>query len=276
MNRSFKCILGLTFFFLVVFSSVGPFSGNLFASPYAVEVVAYEAGSNAAAGYTDPSSALGEPSRTSMAWPSGMQDVTVFNAPWESSSLVSIGAGGYLIVKFDHNIIDNPQDVWWGIDFIVFGNAFYLDSSYPNGIASGIYEEPARIAVSQDGINWFDVEGVFADSNFPTQGYIDTSSAYGSDGSIPSDFTIPVDPDFNPIGKSYSEIILSYGGSGGGTGVDFSSTGLSWIRYVKIYQDPQDSWSAEIDAFADVVPEPVSLWLVLAGGVAGLVSKRVI
>jgi hypothetical protein len=67
-----------------------------------------------------------------------------------------------------------------------------------------------------------------------------------------SDFTKPVNPQIDWNGKSYSEIVALYDGSGGGTGVDISSTGLEWIQYVMVYQDESDTWSAEIDAFADV------------------------
>jgi hypothetical protein len=64
-----------------------------------------------------------------------------------------------------------------------------------------------------------------------------------------------------------------YNGSGGGTGVDISGTGLDWIQYVKIYQDAGDTWSAEVDAFADVaVPEPATIALLGLGGL--LVSRR--
>ena len=48
-----------------------------------------------------------------------------------------------------------------------------------------------------------------------------------------------------------------YDGSGGGTGVDISETGLEWIQYVKIYQEEGDWWSAEIDALSDVASDPL-------------------
>ncbi|RKY23709.1 MAG: hypothetical protein DRP62_05395, partial [Planctomycetota bacterium] len=71
--------------------------------------------------------------------------------------------------------------------------------------------------------------------------------------------------------KTYSELLTLYNGSGGGTGVDFSSTGLDWIQYVKVYQNSTDTWSAEIDAFADVVPEPATIALL---GLGGLLLRR--
>jgi hypothetical protein len=81
-----------------------------------------------------------------------------------------------------------------------------------------------------------------------------------------------VDPSIAWTGKTYTEILALYGGSGGGTGIDISVTGLSWIQYVKVYQDVTDTWSAEIDAFADVAPEPATLALLVLG--AGVALRR--
>ena len=243
------------------------------ASPYATTVINYQAGSNAASGYLNPYAALGEPSRvTDRDGPEAEvqpeSDVTVFYPSWSRDELVSIGAGGELVVSFDHAVMDNPTNSY-GIDFIIFGNAFFIDQEPSAGIAVGLYADPAKIAVSQDNQNWYDIPGIMADDLFPTQGYINTSSADGSshDGTIPTDFTKPVDPGIDWNGKSYAEILALYDGSGGGTGVDISVTGLEWIQYVKIYQNNTDSWSAEIDGMA-IVPEPATFLLFCFGGLA--------
>jgi len=236
------------------------------ASPYATSIISYTEGTNAVSGYTDPTTALGVPSRLTAGWPSGDVDVTMFNAPWETEQTVSIGAGGELIVGFDHQVMDEQLNPF-GIDLLIFGGEFFNDSSYPDGVADGIVAEPANISVSQDGTNWYDITGVYADDLFPTQGYTDTSGPYAADGTIPSDFTKPVDPTIDWNGKTYAQILALYNGSGGGTGVDISGTGLDWIQYVKVYQDASDTWSAEIDAFADVaVPEPATIVLLGLGG----------
>lgn len=260
--------------FVVVFMGISAVHAALAISDYATEVVSYQAGSNAAGGYTDPSVALGEPSRQTAGWPSGNTDVTMFNAPWQTDQIVSIGAGGHLIVKFDHPVVDNPSDVNWGIDLLIFGNACFTDSNYPNGVAGGIYAEPGKIAVSQDGTNWYEIPDVTADNLFPTQGFTDTSGPYAADGTTLSDFIKPVDPGIDWNGKTYAELLALYGGSGGGTGVDISSTGLEWIQYVKVYQDAGDSHSTEIDAFADVIPEPATMCLFALGSVVLLRRGR--
>jgi len=249
------------------------------ASPYATTVISYTAGSNAASGYTDPSTVLGSPERYTGegVWPG---DVTVFNGAWGTDEVVSIGAGGSLVVAFDHAVQDHALNPY-GLDLLIFGNAFFDDPSY-NGIASGISSaEPAKVAVSQDGIAWYEISGVFADGLFPTQGYTDTSGPYESDGKTPSDFTKPVDPTVAWTGKTYAELLSLYNGSGGGTGIDLAKAvdalgqpaKLGWIQYVKVYQDAGDTWSAEIDAFA-IVPEPATTMLLLGVVVATLAVRR--
>jgi len=265
-------ILGFVFFttFAWAMTAVPP-------NPYATDVIAYQAGSNAVSGYTDPSTALGEPSRVTAAWSGGETDVTMFNPAWNTDQIVSIGAGGYLILGFDHPVYDDPYNPY-GIDLLVFGNAFFKDSDYPHGVAGGIWAEPAKISVSQDGSTWYDISSVTADNLFPTQGYTNTSGPYGNDGTNPSNFLKPVDPNIDWKGKSYSELLALYDGSGGGTGVDISETGLEWIQYVKLWQPEVDSWSAEIDAVADVAPVPIpaAVWLLGSAfmGVIGMRHKR--
>lgn len=240
------------------------------ASPYATEVVSYTAGSNSSSSYRDASVALGSPRRT---MPGGWGgDLTPFNAEWYADQIVAIGSGttnGSLVVKFDHQVQDNSSGVQYGVDFIVFGNAFYSNSG---GTAGGCFSEPVNIAVSQDGSTWYDISGVYADTEFPTMAYTNTSSAYAADGTIETDYTTVVDPGFSASGKTLAQLQAGYAGSGGGTGVDISGTGLSWIQYVKVYQT--SGAAGEIDGFADVVPEPVTLSLLCVGGLTLMLRRR--
>src|SRR5262249_4489051 len=77
------------------------------ATPFGSAVVAYQPGSNAPLGYTDPSSALGPPAR---ATGNGAfdGDVTPFNTPYLAQDVVSIGAGGSLGPRFDRPAGDDP------------------------------------------------------------------------------------------------------------------------------------------------------------------------
>lgn len=248
------------------------------ASPFASEVVSYSPGSavgvaNPAPYQTDGSQALGAPARDAGF---GSQ-VGVFYGPFRSSDLTIIGAGGELVVKFDHLVLDHHLNPF-GVDLLVFGNAFFTRNA--EGEAAGILSEPGRIAVSLDGIEWVDVPSVTADGLYPTLGYQDT--AYNGSGSFGgttlTDFTLPVDPSFDPFGKTEAEINSAYAGSGGGAGVDIGALGLSAIQYVKVYQRQADNFSTEIDAFADVaaVPEPSSFVLaaVSAAGFSVLYRSR--
>jgi hypothetical protein len=243
------------------------------AAPFASEVVSYVAGSNIPEGYDDPQSALGAPERSTG---SGAfdGDVTVFNTPWRSEHVVSIGAGGSLVLRFDEAVLDDAANPY-GIDLLVYGNAL-LGLDFDTGLADGVlFSEPARIALSQDGQSWFDVDGVHADDLFPTLAYQDPPGPFDSGGSLPTSFTRPVDPaltlaDFDDLGVA--AIAALYAGGGGGAGVDLAALGLPWIQYVRIWQPESDTWSAEVDAIADV-PGPGALALLAVAGPALLLSR---
>jgi hypothetical protein len=244
-------------------------------SPFATEVVSYVKGAapgvgNPAPYQTDGSQSLGSPARDAGF---GSQ-VGVFYSAFLPKDLVIIGPGGELVVKFDHPV-ENDSKNPFGIDLLVFGNAFLILG--PGNVAGGVASEPGRIAVSSNGSTWLDVPGLTADGLFPTMGFVDSVyNGFGNfGGTIPTDFTKPVDPSLNVIGKTESEIVAGYAGSGGGLGIDIGVLGLSSIQFVRISQPTSDTWTTEIDAFADVaaVPEPGSFALV--GVVAlGLLLRR--
>ncbi len=244
-----------------------------FASSFASSVVSYSAGTNASAGYTNPDVALGSPGRSTGSGPFD-GDVTPFNAPYAASDVVAIGAGGSLVVRFDHPVADDASNPY-GVDLLVFGNAF-LGIDFDSGLADGsVFGEPGRIAVSQDGITWFDVTGVYADALFPTLAYQDPTGPFSSGGTIPTSYTKAVNPaltgaDF--AGKTTAEVAALYGGSGGGVGIDLAALGLPWIEYVRVFQPSGDAYSSDIDAFADV-PEP-GLVTLFAVAMLGLTSSR--
>jgi len=224
------------------------------ADPWADRVVSYERGRGYAEGYTDPSVSLGEPTRYTGELFGFPGAVTPFNPPFEPDEIVSIGAGGHLTVAFDEPILDRR-----GADFIIFGNGGFIDSDYPNGRVGGVFADgPFRVSVSRDGANFVPLEGLFDDATFPMLGYLDLDGPYDQKrGSLPSDYTRPIDSrlkmeDF--FGLTFWEVLALYDGSGGGLALDFSSSGLSEIHFVRI-DVPDGSTSPEIDAFA-VVPEP--------------------
>lgn len=248
------------------------------ADPFADNVASYDPGSlPPAIPLQDPANALGEPTRfTSPESPFGGA-VTPFNAPFGSGELVSIGEGGQLTVSFDQPVRNDPGNPF-GVDLLIFGNSFFgLD--FVTGIADGaVFSEGGNIELSADGIDFVPVPGVEADGAFPTLGYSDLTQPFPSDaGDVPTDFTRPVDPAFNPTGLDILGIAAEYAGSGGGVPIDLESVGLDEISFVRISNPAGSGLTPEIDGLADVreLPEPASLWgFLLCAAVAAFGCRR--
>ena len=224
-------------------------------SPYASSVITYSPGSSPASGFTIAASALGEPTRFT-GGPFFPQAVTPFQPAFMTSELVSIGAGGELVVAFDHDVTDDPRNPF-GVDLIVFGNAFFGDAAYPMGTPSGLFAEGGQISVSHDGVSWVAVPGTDADGFAPTCGWLDASPYATVPGLEPTDFTRPIDPSITAasmIGLEWSAVRAMYDGSGGGAGIDLAPLGLSSIRFVRVRVPAGAMQSAEIDGFSDVAP----------------------
>lgn len=224
--------------------------------PFAVTVVDYVPGIGAAAGYQNPQAALGWPERfTGEGIYPGV--VSPFSSPWLANEVVSIGLGGRLTLEIGGDIVDDPANPY-GIDFIVFGNAFFWDLAWPLGIAGPLYAEGGPISVSEDGVTFVPVTGAVADGAMPTLGYLDAGPYSEVPGQVESDFRMPFDPKLaaTPMtGLPFEELRGLYGTSGGGRGIDIASTGLSRVRFVRI-EGPAGSGSTEVDALTIVAPRP--------------------
>lgn len=245
---------------------------------WADQIIDYDPGSNPPPGYTDPSTSLGEPTRFTGVASGFPGAVTPFNSPFEMNELVSIGEGGSLTVAFDEPVINDAANPF-GIDLLIFGNAFYWDNDWPNGNAGALASEGGVVEVSDDGQNWFLAPGVDADGAFPTLGYLDLPGAYSDQpGSVLSDFTRPVDPAFDATGFDFVDIVAAYSGSGGGVGIDIGALGLSQISFVRITNPIGSGFTPEIDAFADVsaipAPGPMLMLTVFASLARGRRSRR--
>lgn len=219
---------------------------------YASAVISYNPGTGANASYTNnPGAALGSPTLGS--------SVTPFAPPFAASQLAGIGAGGEITLQMSTPILNNAADPY-GINFILFGNQFFINSS--SGV-SGIFDHsPAvTIQVSSDGSTWYTLNPTLAPEPilFPTAGN--------------GNPLIPVNPSLtlnNFIGQNLAGIYSLYNGSAGGTGYDLAwaqdsngnSVNLASVDYVQI--DVQ-SGLLYLDGVSEVapVPEP-STWALIS------------
>ncbi len=220
---------------------------------------------------------------------------------WSGGRLLSLvgdddeGTPGFVTIKFDHDVLDDPNNPF-GIDFLVFGNAFGVRDSDENiqlttdpltvsFTGKGSYEN-ALVEVSQDGETWYAYEkGPYADSFMPTLGYLYDPAAPDTglfNGNLywgrAARATRPVNPacSFSSFsGLNLAQVCQRYDGSAGGTGFDLAElplpengNGVKWIRYVRIscVEESNDEGDfgynvPEIDAVADVAPvSDYELW----------------
>src|SRR5258705_6155169 len=84
---------------------------------FANAVVSYEHGTGFAANFTNPNAALGAPASGS--------GVTPYAPLFSTSQLVSIGTGGWLTLQLGTPIMNDPTHPF-GIDFMIFGNSFFV------------------------------------------------------------------------------------------------------------------------------------------------------
>src|SRR5689334_5100862 len=84
---------------------------------FANAVLSYERGTGFASNFTNANAALGAPASGS--------SVTPFAPPFSTSQLVSVGAGGWLTLQLGLPIVNDPANPF-GIDFLIFGNSFFV------------------------------------------------------------------------------------------------------------------------------------------------------
>jgi hypothetical protein len=253
------------------------------ADPWADHVVSYVQGTGVGNDFVtgnpinNPLTALGEPTRFTSDPANFGGPTTPFSSAYRDDEIVSIGAGGSLTLQFDEPVADHPLNPF-GVDLLVFGNAFY-SIDFGASLATGaVDDDGGLIEVSANGVDFFAVTGS-ADGPFPTVGYLDVTEPFPSAaGAVLSDFTKPVNPASlsNVTGMTTSQIIAAYDGSGGGLGVDISSTGLASISFVRFSNPLGSLKTPEIDAVADVraVPEPTAIALLALAGIGLEIHAR--
>ncbi len=187
-----------------------------FGSPYAVEVVSYLPGPGAGFGQTElPGVVLGPPK---------LQGAS------PSLDVLSLGAGGEIVLAFDAAITDGP-----GPDFVVFENPFWV-----MGDPTDPYAELGEIAVSADGVTWSafacDHEGDGAGHFAGCAGWSPTAGF---------DAETPLDPaqcggdafDLSDLGVSEARFVrildLDGGGDSPSVGFDLDAVGLVHYRTIE-------------------------------------------
>src|SRR5260221_93203 len=216
------------------------------AAGFADAVVAYNPGIGFAIGFTNASSALGDPTSTA----------NPFSPPYRTNQIVSLGAGGSVTLHVDGPIVHSPASPY-GIDFQIFGNSFFVvtNGNYSGGgITDGsVYGNGAstRVEVSADGVAWFTLNP----SRAPTVGGL-----FPTDGA--GDSQVPVNPaltnaDFAGLGLA--GIRSLYAGSAGGAGFNLAwaqdtnsnYVNLPIVRFVRV---SVLSGKAQVDAVSTTRP----------------------
>ena len=219
----------------------------------ASQVVSYVPGTGAGAAYRNPLAALGPPARfTGVGIEPG--PVTPFRPAFMPGEIVSIGRGGSLVIAFEQPVIDDARHPF-GIDLIVYGNAFCADAEYPSGVASGTFSEGGTIELSSDGVTWIAVPEAEADGGLPTLGYSDVDPYATEPGLVPTDPARPVDPAMTPAsmeGIAWAALVAAYDGAAGGTGIDLGPLGLASARFVRITVAADAAFVPEVDAIVAV------------------------
>lgn len=171
-------------------------------------------------------------------------------------SLGSTGAGS-LTVKFDQAAITHSASHWYGEDFIVYSNNFFVGqnnnfvtpttdmSRYLLSADSSkiLYGSLPTVSVSSDGVSFTTLtpaDSVFFPENPYKWAGISAQNPSGWDDSSLQDFSKPVDPSltlsaFTGQTAAFAANTL-YNGSAGGTafslaGTAFAATGIQYIRF---------------------------------------------
>ena len=217
------------------------------ANNFATVVFAYDS-MGAPAGFTDPFTALGFPSRS----------VTITTPNYSMTEIVSVGNRGSITLGFNRPIyhsVFNPG----GCDFIIFGNSFYV-----NGNVHKRFQEPGFVEVGVDvnrnrvpdsGDVFYRLKGspnpIYGfggvdDRLSPTWGYADVTPTNGA-----GDPRIASNPFTSGVAAN------SAGGDAFSLSWAIDSLGnpvtLTRIDFVRITSAGM-SWSPEIDAVSIVRP----------------------
>jgi hypothetical protein len=170
-----------------------------------------------------------------------------FNPHYRGGEVVQIGQGGQITVRLERFVHPSPGTpslgVWENV-FLVMGPGDLAGSP-----ASVFGADSAMLEASADGINFYPV-GVFSFDWFGNY-WTDSAGPYAkAPGAIRADFGTPHGrslPEFS--GLSYGGILSLLNGTGGGTWIDLSASGLDRVGWVR-FSGVSAGLTLEIDAVA--------------------------
>jgi hypothetical protein len=232
----------------------------------AAEVVDYQPGS--ATSFTNPASALGLPVGDTT-----FGALTPFNPPFKPEHIVIVGAGGSATLRLSSPV----QTGGTGPELGVFSNNGIIDVSADGsgraGTPAATFSPPgvALVSVSEDGVTFVPLGAQPLLFDNPTNFYTDvTITDYSAPlGNVVADFARPFTGTLASFsGLTYPQVVELLGGSGGGTWLDLSPTGLASVQYVRF--DVPAGERLVLDAVT-AVPEPS---VVCLPAVALLILRR--
>jgi len=245
-------------------------------------------------------------------WPlttGGKWAVSFTNSNFSAGTLIAFGDGGGITLKFDTAIKPVTGEKEFGIFTAQMFNA--SNGSYINGnMEAAILVSQDSVnwytLTGQAVADPTTYTSVSHKLNAPVVGYdfktTATAWTYGSPGApsidalnalTPANFQIPMPDDnlFNGTGTNADRLALKndnstdtydaiFGRSGGGNWFDISNCGLSEVQYVRLngVNCGGTSGGIRLDAVYTtqnaVVPEPVTMLLLLTGGILDLQRKK--
>ena len=263
-------------FALVAFASLLPSLAPVArAAPVsASEVVSYTPG-DAREDFRNAPAALGLP-----AGDTTFGALTPFNPPFSPDHIVIVGAGGELTLRLSSPVIPVAGTA---PELGVFVNNGLVDVS-PGGTGTAgtpaaTFSPPpsARVSVSDDGVRFVPLAGgSLITFDNPTNFYTDTAiDNYSAPlGEQPADFSRPFIGTLSSFdGLTYPQMLQLLDGSGGGTWLDVSGTGLSGVQFVRFEVPTGANTRLVLDAVT-AVPEPGGLLLLLLPFAALRRSRR--
>jgi hypothetical protein len=203
---SMRQLLVLGCWFLVGVAGCGDTIEDEPVSTYATEVVSFAPGEGAGWGQDHmPDVVLGPPDGATNGSPAA-----------KPNEVLSLGAGGEIVVGFDRPIADGP-----GADFMVFENPFWVRDD-----PTEVWAELGEVSVSQDGQTWH----TFGCAAEPTQ----PGQWPGCAGWTPS--------------KAYDsdEFALLDPAATGGDAFDLADVGLESARFVRV-RDMLESTNSTVE-----------------------------